>query len=112
MKTYLVLIRGGNPGFARLDEAGQQALYGKWIAYIGKLNEGGNWVKGNPLDDSGRLLCGKKEPAEGVVGDDDISVGGYLLIEAENYDAALRLCDACPTFEIGGKLEIREAIEM
>ena len=112
MNTYLVLVRGGVPGFDSLDEAGRKAIYEKWFAYIGKLSESGNWVKGNPLDDSGRLLCAKKEPEEGVVGDDDVSIGGYFILEAEDYDHALKLCDDCPTFEIDGKLEIREAVEM
>ena len=49
---------------------------------------------------------------EGVVGEDDISIGGYLILQAENYDAVLELCDDCPNFEIGGKLEIRQASEM
>jgi len=49
---------------------------------------------------------------EGVVGEDDLSIGGYMTLKAENYDAVLDLCNDCPTFEIGGKLEIREITEM
>ena len=112
MNTYLVLIRGGGPGYEKLSEEEGKALYQKWFAYIGKLTESGNWVKGNPLEDTGRLLCSKKEPMEGVAGEPDISVGGYMIIQAEDYEHALKLCDDCPTFEVGGKLEIREAIEM
>ena len=44
--------------------------------------------------------------------EDDLSIGGYMTLKAENYDAVLDLCNDCPTFEIGGKLEIREITEM
>jgi hypothetical protein len=79
---------------------------------MGNLNEKGAWVFGAPLESTGRLLCEKKEPSEGVVGDDDISIGGYMVLQAESYDAVLELCTDCPTFEVGGKLKIREACEM
>ena len=112
MKNYLILVRGGNPGFNALDEAGQGAVYQKWGAYMGALTEKGAWVSGAPLESTGRLLCDKKQPMEGVVGEDDVSIGGYMILKAENYDAALALCGDCPTFEIGGKVEIREMAEM
>ena len=112
MKNYLVLVRGGDPGFEKLDEEEKGALFQKWGGYVEKLTESGAWVKGNPLDDGGRLLCEKREPQEGIVGGPEVSIGGYLILEAENYDQALELCGDCPTFDIGGKLEIRECVEM
>ena len=112
MKSYLILVRGSNPGFAKLDEAAQGAVYEKWGAYMGKLTENGSWMSGAPLDESGRLLCDQKQPMEGVVGEDNASIGGYMVLQAENYDHVLKLCDDCPTFDIGGKLEIREIAEM
>ena len=111
-KNYLILVRGSNPGFAKLDEAAQGLLYQKWEGYVGKLNQSGNWIHGAPLESSGKLLCDKKQPADGVVGDDDVSISGYMILQAENYDAVLKLCDDCPSLDIGGKLEIREASEM
>ncbi len=112
MKTYLILVRGSNPGFAQLDEAAQGALYQKWGTYMEKLTEDGSWKGGAPLESSGRLLCDQKQAVEGVAGEDDISIGGYMILQAESYDQALSLCDDCPTFDIGGKLEIREIAEM
>jgi|TARA_B110000116_G_C16321847_1_gene352750 hypothetical protein len=48
MKSYLILVRGGNPGFENLDQEAQGALYQKWGAYMGKLIESENWVNGAP----------------------------------------------------------------
>lgn len=112
MKQYLILVRGGMAAFAKLDEAAQGAVYGKWGAYVAALTEAGAWVSGDPLDQSGRLLCEKKEPMEGIVGEDDVAVGGYMILKAESYEAALDHCDACPSLDYGAKLEIREALEM
>ncbi len=109
MKNYLILVRGTQAAFSKLADADRGALFEKWGAYIGKLTAGGHWVGGAPLESSGRLFCDKRQPMEGVVGEEDVSVTGYMILQAADYDAAIGLCDACPSLDIGGKLEIREA---
>ena len=110
MNNYLILVRGTYPGFSKLDEAGQGAIYQKWGTYMEKLTASGNWTGGAPLEHSGRLFCEERQAKEGLVGDHDVSVEGYMMLQAESYDAAIKLCDDCPSLEIGGKLEIREVI--
>ena len=111
MNNYLILVRGA-VGFDELSEEAKGGVYQKWMEYIKRLTESGNWLKGNPLDGSGRLLCKAKEPKEGIVGDPDIAVDGYFILQAESYDHALELCSDCPTFALDGKVEIRQCIEM
>ncbi len=112
MNGYLVLVRGGGKTFESLSEEKRDEIYAKWNAYIEKLTESGHWLKGQPIEETGRLLCEKKEAAEGVVGDLDVVVVGYFILEAANYDEAVKLCLDCPSLEVGGKLEIRQTVEM
>jgi hypothetical protein len=69
MKNYLVLVRGNGPAYANMPEADREAHYGNWMAYMNSLNESGNWIKGAPLADDGRICVGTSEVNEGVVGD-------------------------------------------
>jgi hypothetical protein len=112
MNTYLVIVRGGMPGYKKLNEDGRKSFRDKWSAYIGELTQSRNWVKGHPLHETGRLVPKKKEAVQGVVGQDDMRINGFMVLEAQDYDAAVRLCDNCPSFEIGGNLEIREVTEL
>jgi len=57
-------------------------------------------------------MCDKREPMDGVVGDGDISVGGYMILEADSYDHAVELSKECPSLDVGAKMEIREVVEM
>jgi hypothetical protein len=40
------------------------------------------------------------------------SIGGYLLVKANDYDHVVKLTETCPVFEFNGNLEIREAMHM
>lgn len=112
MNNYLVLVRGSTPGFDKLSDSEKQTHYGKWMTFMQQLMDNGSWVKGHPLDDNGRLYCDKRKAVEGIVGGPEESIGGYLILQAENYDEAVQLCDSCPTLDIGGGVEIRECIDM
>lgn len=76
------------------------------------MTESGHWVKGNPIDPSGRIYNDKHEATEGIVGDAAVSVDGYMILEAENYEKAIELLRDCPTLVVGGHIEIRECLEM
>ena len=105
-------MRGNGPAYAAMNETDSEAHYGNWMTYVKSLNESGNWVSGNPLSNDGRVCAGSSETTEGVVGDPDKAVGGFLVIEAESYDGSISLCQECPGLKIGGTLEIRECMEM
>ena len=37
-------------------------------------------------------------------------VGGYIVVEADGYDSAVSKLNACPIFENGGSVEVREVL--
>ena len=111
MNTYLVLLRGGNDEYNALAEAERKELVANWGDYIGRLAEGGHWIKGNPLGEDGRVLNRNAAPVEGVSAQGEAAVG-FMLLEAESYDHAVQLANNCPSLRNGSELEIREAVEM
>jgi hypothetical protein len=79
-------------------------LWGEWFAKFGPaILDGGD----------GLLPTGKVLRAGGVVTDGPFVeakevVGGYTVVEAEDYEGALRIARECPIAKFGGTIEIRE----
>jgi len=85
---------------------------GRWHRFIESLNHSGHWVAGQPLDATGMLMSQQSARADGIVGDQDVSIGGYFILKAAQYEEVADLCQPCPALEIGGKLEIRKALDL
>ena len=79
------------------------AKWGQWFQAVGSaIVDGGDGllptgkiVKGNTITD-GPFIEAKE------------LVGGYSILEAENYEQAAELATGCPIIELGGTVEIRE----
>ena len=103
MNTYVVLFRGGLPKEKLTDN------------YLSRFT---NWAKdvskdmrlGNRLRPEGKIISGKNGENVSNVEFNGLLVGGYIVIEAENYDSAVSKLKACPILENGGSVEVREVL--
>lgn len=111
MKQYFCLFRGGDAREAQLSEENNQEHMAKWGAYMGQLAQNGNLEGGMPLQQDGRIMTtdGTKEA---VWGEGTDIIGGYLIINANDYEQAVTLTKDCPIFEYNGTVEIREIMPM
>lgn len=89
-----------------------QAEMGKWMAWIGKLNETGKYVAGEPLLPGGKLVTGVNTATDGPYAEGKEVVGGFFIINAENYDEAVAICADYPDFHYGGKVQVRQIMKM
>jgi hypothetical protein len=106
MAEFMLLIRNGNWDQYSPEEA-QQAVQ-KYIAWARKLREEGRLKGGDELQANGRILRKQAgQIVDGPFAETKESVGGYFLIEADNYDHAVAIARECPTFDHGGWVEIR-----
>jgi hypothetical protein len=84
-----------------------QTMFSAWDAWKAKF-------KTNIVDLGDGLKPGGRVLADGVVTDGPFAeskdvVGGYSIVQAESYDAAVAVARECPfTFVPGAKVEIRE----
>lgn len=113
MSKFLYLFRGGDAAMAQLSPEDRQAHMQKWGAWMQALAQDGKLVDGLPLDRTGRVV----EQAGAVVHDGPFAegaelVGGYLIVNADNLDAAVELSKDCPIYEAGGSTEIRGLASM
>lgn len=60
-------------------------------------------------DGKGVIVTNKKEVTNGPYAEIKESIGGMILIKAENYEQAAQIAKGCPILELDGCVEIRMA---
>jgi hypothetical protein len=101
MSLYVVLFRGGLPKERLTDDYLRRfASWAKDVSNDLKL--------GNRLRPEGKMISGRNGEKVSDVGFSHSLIGGYVVIEANDYDSAVSRIKACPIFENGGTVEVRE----
>src|SRR5262245_43156876 len=109
MTDYLFLFRGGDAAMAKMSPEQMQQHMGKWMTWIEDLTRNGTFKAGEPLDQKGKVIRGKKRGVtDGPYAESKDLVGGYLLIQAASLATAAEVAKGCPIFESDGSVEIRE----
>ncbi len=124
---YMLLIHQGDaprPGrdgetneaavaaFEALSQAEQGAIWGAWQA----INETAGVSPGLQLQPAEtattvRVKGGKTLTTDGPFAETKEAVGGYLVFEADDLDAAIELASRIPTAAMGGAVEVRPVVE-
>ena len=104
MAKYMFVYSGGN-GVAE-DEAERNAQYARWGQWFEEL--------GSAVVDGGAATGTAKTIGPGGSVSDGGSCGltGYSIVAADSLEAAVELAKGCPVLEIGGAVDVYEAIAM
>jgi len=99
--------RGANPATA-------EAYWGAWNAYMGAMGAAGVIVGGNALQspDTGttiRIEDGRRHVQDGPFADTKEMIGGYVVIEVADLDAALDWAARAPCAS-AGSVEVRPVL--
>ena len=112
MEKFMLIFQGGMSSENTSPEF-MQAQMGKWMAWIEKLSKAGKYVSGEPLLPGGKLIKGKsKTVTDGPYTEGKEVVGGFFVLNADNYDEAVKLCDDYPGYEHGGSIQVRQVMKM
>ena len=115
---YLLLIHQGDtptPGsdaWERLSQADQQEVYADYKG----VNETpgvtpGLWLQPPELATTVRVQDGKALTTDGPFVAVKDALGGYLVFEADDVDAAIELASRIPAARMGGAVEVRPIVE-
>ena len=107
-KALFVLFLYDSEQQKQMDEMSMVAEYGNWIRGVA---ENGRVAGGEKLKDGGKILSsGQQQLKISDLNTDNAfgSISGYFLIEAKNYDEALKIAATCPHLKYNGKIELRE----
>src|SRR5207245_8731038 len=118
MKYMLLIHQGASPtprdpeAWATLSEDEQNAVYADYQA----INQTPGVTPGLGLDapetaTTVRVQDGKTLTTDGPFVEIKEAVGGYLLFEADDLDAALELASRIPAARLGGAIEGRPIVE-
>ncbi len=90
------------------DEKERIHVYGSWAYEYGAKKV---LVAGERLEETGKIISMPGETVSVVniksIYDPRVT-SGYFIIEAENYDEAVKVALTCPHIKYGGNIEIRE----
>lgn len=75
-----------------------------WKAYLERLGNSGRFVGGSAI---GGGLCASKSEAAAVITPE---LSGYIRVTANSIEEARDLLSGNPTYEAGGRVEIRELL--
>jgi hypothetical protein len=116
---YMLLIHQGSTPtprspeeWAKLSEEEQKAVFADYQA----INETPGVTPGLGLDapetaTTVRVQDGKTLTTDGPFAEIKEAIGGYLILEADDLDAAIELASRIPAAGMGGAVEVRPIVE-
>jgi hypothetical protein len=118
MKYMLLIHQGDSPTprspeeWAKLPEEEQKAVFADYQA----INETPGVTPGQQLGEPDtattvRVEDGKTLTTDGPFVEIKEAIGGYLLFEADDLDAAIELASRIPAARMGGAIEVRPIVE-
>ena len=118
MKYLLLIHQGDTPtphdpeAWARLSEDDQKAVFADYQA----INENpavtpGVGMQSPEMATTVRVQDGKTLTTDGPFAELKEAIGGYLIFEAADLDAAIELASRIPAARLGGAIEVRPVVE-
>lgn len=112
MKEFLLIYRMDYIEAQKRTMEEAEAMTKRWMDWIGSIAAQNKLVdRGNRLDGSGKVVK-PNLVTNGPYSDIKESIGGYSLIRAEDYEAAVKISAGCPVLTVGGNVEVREISKM
>ena len=109
MKEFMFVFRNdfsGMPKGTPEEAAARTKRWMDWIASIAAENKLAD--RGKRLESSGKVLRANNVITNGPYSEIKESIGGYSIVKADSYEAAVELAKDCPMLTVGGNVEIRE----
>jgi len=109
MGKYVLLLTGGDYQGHSPEE--MQKILEKYVAWTNRLRSEGRYHAGEELNNTGRVLRSQgNRIVDGPFTETKEAVGGFFLIDANDYNEAVSITSGCPHLEFGGEIEIREVV--
>lgn len=109
---YMLFFRG--PDWDKgLSQEKLQEVMDKVTAWFGRLQDQGKVRAGQPLGSERKIISAKngRIVADGPFAESKEAVGGYLLLQADDFEEAVAIAKSCPTLEHGISIEVRSVLE-
>jgi hypothetical protein len=116
MAKYMLLLYDCPASWKDISPDEMQKAIQKYIAWGERLHNQGVFEASHKLAaDVGKVIRGHGKQLrviDGPYSETKEILGGYFLIDAPNYNDAVKQCNDCPHLEYGGTIEVREVDTM
>src|SRR5579872_5762726 len=111
MAQYTLILRGGGEYWQKLTPEQLKDAYQLYMDWSEKLARENLMRGGNELQRTGRVLSSNGAGiVDGPYTETKESIGGYFIVEAPSYDAAVDVARGCPHLLHEGTVEVRECV--
>lgn len=112
MSQFMLFLHETPADYADYSAAEMQRIIGEYVAWRNQIEAAGQFAGSNKLKDEGgrhiTLRNGQLRVTDGPYAEAKEVLGGYFIIKAGNYDAAVEIAQGCPHLKYGGWIEVRE----
>ena len=116
MPRFLLILHDHAPSGEAPSPAQIQAIIAEYSDWARKLRESGTHLGGEKLTEgAGRILRGEEggmSVMDGPFSESKELIGGFFMVQAPSYEAAIELCGDCPHLKYGAAIELREVEEL
>src|SRR5262245_38507184 len=106
MAKFILLLREGQ--YENYSPEEMQKILERYLNWSQKLREEGRLHAAEELKETGRILSAKENRVvDGPFTETKESIGGFFLIEAKDYEDAIRVSKECPHLSYRGVVELR-----
>ena len=104
---YMLLFRGAQWD-KDLSPEEIQRIMGRWNGWLERLTVQGKVKAAQPLERDGKIVSGKgRTVADGPFAESKEAIGGYFLLQLDDFNEALEIAKECPALEYGVTVEVR-----
>ncbi len=113
MKDFLLVFRMDYSNMPVATPEQAQAMTKRWMDWIAGISTQGKLAdRGNRLENTGKVIRPNNVITNGPFTEIKESLGGYSIIKADSYDAAMEIAKGCPVLSVGGNVEVREVSKL
>lgn len=111
MKDFMMIFVGADYSAMGLSPEEMQNRMTKWFGWHDKMSQAGIVKDGNALTPQIRRVSGQSRTVTDLTSAEVKEiVGGYYVIQAEDFDAVQEVAKDYPDYDLGGTVEIREVM--
>lgn len=113
MKDFMMLFHSEPDANMEPTPEEMEAEIKLWTDWIGGIGAQGKLKNpGEALGFEGRTMHSDGSVTDGPYAEIKEFVGGFIIVSTETIDEALELAKGCPVLSVGGKVEVRDIMEI
>ncbi len=111
MKEFMLIFLGHDYDELGFSPEQVQERMGKWFEWNTKMREQGVVKMGDALHPGGKRVSGQNRTVtDGPFVESKEVIGGFYVVKAKDYDAAIEIAQGYPDYDLDGTVEVREIV--